>query len=219
MDMTCRMTFLLGIFFKASIIISFFLTLTCFGQELRTKKVSPSSLKVKEEFYQVKNNPKNLEIQKKYLELFPKDYSTFSKIFDPEDFSELYDSSYEYIFILDSISKNYPHEVGIKIIHIAKDGEEYLKRTAFISDATSYLQDLTIRYANNFPEVFIREINHLNISEVNSLIAFLADVENHSVYNEYENFITILKLNKQSTLLNKFVVAKKERMKYRHHGE
>src|SRR5690242_686618 len=104
-----------------------------FGQQL-----SSESLNVKTAFDQMKSHPdsshKNI-----YIKSLPDNYTTFSRIFDPPNFGELYDSSSEYIFVLDTISEIFPNEVCNKLLALAVNGENYLIRSPFIADATVYL--------------------------------------------------------------------------------
>ena len=193
--------------------------LQAFAQHHTPSKLSATSLKVQRAYQSLMSDRQSIHLQELYVRSFPNDYNTFARVFDPPDFGELYDSSYEYIFILDSIAEHHPIEVCNKIISLAKDGERYLKQSGFIADAPAELQMITISFAVKYPDLFIKSMNRLSATQKDSLATFLADVENHAAYPEYEQFISILKDKEQSELQGLFIRAKKARMKYRHHDE
>jgi len=110
-------------------------------------------------------------------------------------------------------------EVCDKLIALAKDVEQYLKRSPFIADAHAELQMITIGFAIKYPDLFIKSMNRLSDIQKDSLATFLADAENHEAYPKYEQVSTILKDKNQLRLQGLFIRAKQARMKYRHHDE
>jgi hypothetical protein len=190
-----------------------------FSQDHTTSPLSPVSQKITDAYNTLATKPNSKQIQKLYLETLPNDYKTFERVFDPPDFTQLYDSSDKYLFILNSIADSLPNDVCHKLISLAKHGELYLKKSAFIADAPNYLQHITIYFATKHPKLFVDSIKVLSKSQQDSLVTFLADVENHDSYDPYTTFIEYLKDMKENKLLKLFLHAKKERVKYKHHGE
>ena len=159
-------------------LIQTFLMLMTMGQQTQAFGLSQPSIKIKQAYHNLVINQNSKQLQAVYLKTIPDNYIAFAKVFNPPNFEELYDSCDYYLFLLEVISENYPKELCTKLISIAKDGEQYKEQSDFIADAPAILQNLTISIANKIPDIFINSIKALHESEKDSLITFLADVEN-----------------------------------------
>ena len=166
--------------------------------------LSRESKKVKLAFDALAKTPKSRQKQLDYLKSFPQDKQQFIAVFDQNDFSELYSDSYEYITAFFKLSKYYPQQVMDKSINIGKD----LKWNA---DAVGYLQHHIVILGNQQIKIFSTELRRLPESQVNGLITFLADVENHKAYSEYQQLINTLNQIGAKDLSDKFIKARSKR--------
>jgi hypothetical protein len=86
------------------------------------------------------------------------------------------------------------------------------------ADAIGNIQHVTIGYANSNYDAFIEIVSGLESQELNELAKFLADVENHSVYTEYTDFMSKLEQNGEQTVCNVFMKAKEDRISRKDHA-
>jgi hypothetical protein len=80
------------------------------------------------------------------------------------------------------------------------------------ADAVSFVQNFTITFAYTNTEIFLDILRDKKQSEINTLVTFLADVENHKSYSIYQNVIQKLKLKNRKKLSDLFVKAMTLRM-------
>jgi hypothetical protein len=198
-----------------------FLTLynACFAQKKANPRLDSLSQSIHDAYFAMWGTPDSLAAQRKYVKQFPSDYQTFAKVFDPPDFGYLYRSCFDYIDVFHTISNNFPHEVCKKLVSLSKDGELYLKQSAFIADAPALLQQTTIQVGVNHPDQFLDVVHQLSGNQKKDLATFLADVESFSAYSEYQSLLDTLSNRRESRLLELFLEAKQARMMFRHHGE
>ncbi len=119
---------------------------------------------------------------------FPNNKATFIAVFDPPDFGNLYHGSFEILERVEGCVKYDPQIAGDKLIAICKDLHEGV-------DAVGYIKHMTVSYGIYYPDLFAEKIHGLASSEMDGLIRFLADVENHGAYPEYQDLINALKTN------------------------
>ena len=191
-----------------TLIICFFLILI-FNKGF-TQSLSEASKKVKIAFEVLKNHPDSKPKQLAYLKVFPQNKQQFIEIFDPVDFSQLYSDSFQYIDAFIALAKDYPTDVIDKSINIGKD----LKWEA---DAIGDLQRSIVKLGNQNIDIFSKEVNALPTIETGHLIAFLADVENHKAYPEYQQLIEALQRIGENKLAAKFIKARAFRERNNHH--
>ena len=173
------------------------------------QSLSPTSEKIKKAYDQLKINGSSETLQLNYINAFPNSKEEFIAIFSPEDGKQLSTVSDQYLRLLLVLGDRYPTKVLRKSMNIGK-------RLKWDADAVGYLQHLIVDVANKHPGVFIEEIGKLNEDEKASLIRFLADVENHRAYPEYQALIDKLIFAKQNTISELFIQARKERQKQHH---
>ena len=145
-------------------------------------------------------------LQQRYLDAFPRDYKSFLQLFDIGQ--ELTDG-YDFISILPSLAKEHDAEVGALLVGLSKDAQ-------WEADAPSYLQMATATYGGQHTATLVSIVEKLSSSERGNLITFLADVENHSSYKEYQQVIDNLKALGQDKLAKEFETARRRRSKQPH---
>jgi hypothetical protein len=189
------------------IVMSF--NLSIFSQ---TDKLIPAAKAVKLAYDNLIKNPDNKEIQKRYIIDFPDNAEVFKQVFHSSTFDQLYEDSHLYIFKLAELSKNFPDFVGDKLIRLCIG----LKK--WDADAIGHIQHVTMGYANSNYYDFIGLIKKLNKQDLNTLVTFLADVENHSAYGDYQKFMDKLKSNNEAGLFDLFENAKETKNSQNDHG-
>mgnify|MGYP001564002018 CR=1 FL=1 len=175
------------------------------------KKLSLQAQELKSSLAVLKANPRDKSAQTQYLQKFPKDIQTFRRLFDPPDFSELYDGN-DYIFALRDLEQDQPIQVGELLISLSKDAPQG-------ADALSYLRQVTAKYAVSSTATFAKLLHSRSEKEISRVIRYLADVENHHYYPEYPLIIENLRKIGETKLAQQFEAAKKKRMKMPTHGE
>jgi hypothetical protein len=154
----------------------------------------------------LKLRPSDPNTQQLYIEAFPHTYKQFLGLFD---YKQPLSDGYEYVDALESVAANHEREVGSLLVQLAKDAH-------YEPDAPSYLQQATASYGSQHPVQFASLLKQLSVKDRGNLIAFLADVENHSSYPQYEGIIRGLKAQNEIALAQQFEDARTKR-KVRHH--
>ena len=178
----------------------------------QTDKLLPETQIIKTAYDNLLKNPDNKELQERYIFDFPDNPEIFRKVFQSPTFDQLYMDSHIYIFKLAELSKKNPDLVGDKLIRLCIG----LKK--WDADAIGHIQHVTMGYSNSNYSAFIGLIKKLNNQDLNTLATFLADVENHSAYEDYQEFMDKLKTNKETGLFNLFKKAKDTRISQKDHG-
>lgn len=196
--------------FAASIVLSWLILgwLSSVGAE---KKLSSQAQELKSSLAILQANSMDKSAQTKYLQKFPKDILTFRRLFDPPDFSELYDG-HEYILVLSDLAQDQPVQVGELLIGLSKDAPQG-------ADALSHLRQVTAEFGVNNTAMFAKLLHSRSEKEISKVIWYLADVENHHAYPEYPQIIQNLKKIGETKLAQQFEATKKERMKKPAHGK
>lgn len=190
------------------VILLFFITSSGFSQ---LKNLIPEAKEIKLAFENIEKNPGSSTYQVKYINVFPENASLFRKVFASPKFDQLYENSHLYIFKFLDLAQNYPDRIGEKLIKLCIGLKEWE------ADAVGHIQHITIEFANTRYPNFISLAKNLNQKELSTLIAFLADVENHSAYKAYQDLMDKLRQNSENTFLAQFNKAKEERMKQKDH--
>jgi hypothetical protein len=179
---------------------------------LHSNEWLPETQKIKATFEQLHEEPDSKQIQKKYVEIFPDDAVIFKKVFDSPKFDQLYTVSHTFIYKLAELSESYPDEVGRKLVTLCVGLKEW------DADAIGYIQHVTIGYANSHYDRFMEIIKGLKPQDLDILATFLADVENHSAYQEYSDFQKKLQANGEQTVYDVFKKAKEDRINRNDHA-
>jgi len=146
-----------------------------------------------------------------YLNAFPATFQKFKFTFYGETgLGELYDKHQDHLMLLEKLSKKYPTKVLSIWLNVATYGE-------WDADAIGILQDQLISYAANNTKKFAEAILSKPLKQRLSIIKFLADVENHSAYEEYKKTVENLKVLGLKELSKQFLKAKEERKKQQDH--
>jgi len=156
----------------------------------------------------LQTRPADFQAQEHYLDTFPHDYKEFLRLFNDVD-HELYDG-HEYIDALFLAGTKHETELGKLLVGLAKDAH-------YEADAPSYLQHLTSVYAGRHATTFVGLFGQLPPQRQTQLITFLADVENHGSYPEYQAIIDALKQIGEDNLAIRFEKARTKREKQRDH--
>jgi len=120
----------------------------------------------------------------------------------------LYDG-HDYIQILGTLATAHELEVGRLLVQLSKDAH-------YEADAPSYLQHLTAAYGSKHPVTFATLLKELSPKDRSNLITFLADVEVHSSYPEYQNIVKELRARHQIELAKQFELARENRQRKGH---
>ena len=174
------------------------------------QSLSQTSQKIKIAYDELKSDSSSNRKQLAYLTEFPNNSGTFMAVFMPPDFGELYSDSYKYIEALIGLAKTYPSKVIKKSLNIGKG----LKWEA---DATGQMQQSIVELGNKNIHIFSQQLNSLPTIEAAHLITFLADVENHKAYPEYQQLIESLQRIGENQLATKFIAARALREKSSNH--
>lgn len=171
------------------------------------KPLIPEAAKVEKAYMAMKNHPGNSLYEKQFILAFPRNWKTFLDVYQPPDFSQLYEESADQIcFTMPALSDKYPERVGSLLVGLSKDGH-------YDSDAPACLQDVTAKFAAKHTSLFVRLFRQLSSSEQKNLVKFLADVANFEAYPEYKQIISHLESSGNRDLAKKFKRAKQARMK------
>lgn len=169
------------------------------------RNLSEESLKIKTAFEELIKDSSSTKKQLEFIDAFPQDWSTFLKVFHPDDFDELYSFSYYYINKLQQLAGKHQNRIGKLLIGLARNAH-------WDADAPGYLQKTLANYCVNHTDKFIELLKNEDDRNIKNIITFLADVENHKVYEEYQLIIdNLIKLNKKDIAL-KFEKARTERI-------
>lgn len=193
---------------KLILILLFGINLTTYSQ---TDKLIPKAQTIKTAYDDLLKNPGNMDLQKRYVMVFPDNADVFKQVFDSPTFDQLYADSHLFIFELFELSKSYPDLVGEKLITLSIGLKKYE------ADAISFIQHETMRYSYSYYSDFIRLIKKLSKKDLNTLATFLADVEAHDAYIEYKVFLDLLESNKENGLLKLFKHVKNKRISKKNH--
>lgn len=188
------------------LLLGCFLHLQIFANELLSKEAA----RIQYAYLKLKQVPSSLSLQEEFISAFPAHKKAFLRIFQPEEFDQLYDSSHDYIELLKRASVNYPREVLHKCIEIGKN-------LVWDADAVNDLQGSTTSIAIGHPGIFISEVRCLSQAEQRKLFQFLADVEDHSAYPEYELLTECLNETHAPELATMMQEAKRRRMRQKGH--
>lgn len=191
-----------------SLLIAFFLlVLSSRSVCAQEKQLSPRAQELTRALAALHRKPDDPMTQEHYLQTFPHDYKTFLDLFDLDH--ELYDGGYDYIDVLPSLARNHDTKVGKLLVGLSKDAH-------YEADAPSYLQHTTAAYGSQHTKSFAKLLKQLPTVKQDHLITFLADVENHHGYPEYESIIDHLKGLEEQDLANKFEEARRKREQQLH---
>lgn len=125
-----------------------------------------------------KSSPSAPAAQLGYLQAFPGNASAFQKLFAMDDFSELYDRSDKYVFLLKDIAKKQPDKTSKLYIYLIKEGPPNC------CDAWSYLhQDVSDFYKVNGKDLALR-LESLNAEQQLNVVHFITDMENDEIRAE-----------------------------------
>jgi hypothetical protein len=172
--------------------------------------LSDSARKVKAAFLTLQNSPNDLKAWGEYLGLFPKTKSEFKRIFDPDDFSELYNNSHEYIFILNTAPEIKRRAILEMVVTVTKEG------APGCCDAWSALHRVAATYAVQDMPSFVSLLKILNSPERTNVIKFIADKENHSTFADYQVIIKKLQELNEKEIAREFENARTLRMRAKH---
>jgi len=165
------------------------------------KPLSPEARRLTDALAELQRNPDDSFVQERYLKAFPRTYKDFLALFDLDQ--ELYDG-HNFIRVLLPLAKRHETELGNLLVQLSKDGE-------YEADAPGDLQHATAAYASRYTKTFATLVNQLSPQERTHLIDFLADVELHAAYRDYQGIIDHLKDLGQDRLAKEFEVARKKR--------
>jgi hypothetical protein len=171
------------------------------------KQLSPKARELAQALAALRSSPNDSAAQERYLKAFPHDYRAFLNLFDLDH--ELYDG-HDFVDALSLAGKGHEAELGNLLVGLAKDAH-------YDSDAPSYLQGLTAVYAGQHPKTFAELLKQLPFQKQAQLITFLADVEAHYSYPEYQAIIDGLKRIGEDKLAMRFEEARTNRERQHDH--
>ena len=146
-----------------------------------------------------------LRAEQAFIDSFPQTYSDFLQLFDYSH--PLYDG-HDYIETLQSLVSSHELTVGKLIVQLSKDAH-------YEADAPGYLQHVMVAYGCEDTLVFLTLLRELLPKERSNLIVFLADVESHAAYSDYQGIVERLKSLNQPELARQFEAAREKRKRNR----
>jgi len=155
---------------------------------------------------QLQKAPDDRKVQERSLDAFPQTYKSFLELFDLNH--PLYDG-HEYVETLYSLAGSHELEVGRLLVQLSKDAH-------CDGDAPSYLQNATATFGSQHTKTFLALLELLPVGKQANLITFLADVENHQAYSEYQLIIDHLKALDERSFARKFEAARAKRSRRPH---
>jgi hypothetical protein len=188
-------------------ILVFMLLLLGVNADAQEKQFSPKARELAEALAALRSSPDDSATRQRYLKTFPRDYREFLSLFDLNH--DLYDG-HEFIDALPLAGKGHEAELGELLVGLAKGAH-------YDSDAPSYLQQITAVYAGQHAKTFAGLLKQLPLQKQSQLITFLADVEAHYSYPEYQAIIDGLNRIAEDKLATRFEEARKKREKQTHH--
>ncbi len=165
-----------------------------------SQSLIPEALTVKTAFDSLLLDSTSTSRQQIYVSAFPSDTKTFLRVFASKKFDQLYDG-HDYIETFERCAANFPVEVISKCVDIGKN-------LVWDADAVSYLQHMSVRLAIDHTTVFIKKFQTLSKAKQSSLVTFYADVENHRVYQAYNELLAKLNSAGASKIANALAEAK-----------
>ena|SRR2546422_5243893 len=169
--------------------------------------ISANATNLERALTQLRSTPDDPTAQRRYLEAFPHTYKEYLQLFDLGQ--PLYDG-HDYVEGISSLAKNHELAVGKLLVNLSKDAH-------YDADAPSYLQQATCVYGSRYTRTFLALLKELAPIKQANLITFLADVENHRAYPEYEVIIDHSKALGEAALAKKFELARAKREKQPHY--
>jgi hypothetical protein len=167
-----------------------------------TKKVTRLSAALAE----LRKAPDHRTAQMRYLEAFPKTYKEYLQFFD---LGQPLADGHEYVDAISPLAENYELPVGTILVNLSQDAH-------YDADAPAYLQNATAEYAAHHTKTFVSLLKRLPSANEANLITFLADVENHSAYPQYQLIVDHLKALGETALADKFELARTKRKRQPH---
>jgi hypothetical protein len=150
------------------------------------------------------------ESEKAYLAAFPSSYSAFRATFYGKNLDELYPTHAEHLQLLQKLQKKHPNEVLAIWLGVATGGK-------WDADALGYLQHQLAGWGAANTKAFAGVLNARAPGERRSIVRFVADVENHRAYSDYDLILKNLKALGFDELYKEFLAARTSRMKNRDH--
>jgi hypothetical protein len=174
------------------------------------RKISLQAERISQNFIELKEDLNNNKLWANYLVVFPNNKKDFKSIFDPDDFSELYNGSVQYIFILNQAPANLKQAIVKLLLNITKTG------APGCCDAWSALYMVIENYVLNDTNDFIALLKPLKQKEKQNVIKFIADKEAIEFSKEYQTIIDILKSKNENELAAGFETARRQRISEPH---
>lgn len=173
-----------------------------------SNSAQPEAQKLANALADLQRTPEDPTVQQTYLDAFPHDYKSFLQLFD---YGGVLSDGHAYIQRLRTLSKTHELEVGRLLVQLSKDAH-------YEADAPSYLQHVTAAYGSEHPATFAALLKKLSPEDRGKLITFLADVEVHSSYLDYQNIVKELRARHEIELARQFELARQKRQRkgYRH---
>ncbi|HSE01568.1 MAG TPA: hypothetical protein VLB72_12615 [Burkholderiales bacterium] len=171
--------------------------------------VSAQSARLEQMRKAVKASP-SAESEKAYLAAFPSSYLAFRATFYGENLDELYPTHDEHLQLLQELQRKYPNEVLAIWFGVAAGAK-------WDADALGILQHQLAGWGAANTKALAVALNARTPSQRRSIVRFLADVENHSAYSDYDLILKNLKVLGFDELYKEFLTARASRMKRRDH--
>lgn len=178
-----------------------------------SKSLIPAAKKIAQAYAMLEKHPGDSLYQVQYLLDFPHNWKTFLEIYNPPDFSQLYDAIPEHFFVFETLSKKHPELVGIDLITLGKQANY---PPLYNPDAIDVLRHTIATFAANHTSLFVKLFRQLSSIEKNRLTFLLADVENFKGYHEYKQIISNLESSGNTGIADRFKRAESERKKEGH---
>lgn len=174
-------------------------------------KLSAHADSILKKYVGLRDKIESIDMWADYIKIFPNNNTEFENIFNPDDFSELYYNSYEYINVLEKAPDSFTKKIINLIFEITKDG------APGCCDAWSWLQELGTLNAIKNTEIFLKSLKLLETHEIDNIIKFLADNEAIKYSEKYQKIIDNLNIINEKDFVKKFKTVRRTRLLEKDH--
>jgi len=173
----------------------------CFSQA-----PSQAAMKLKATYIQLKIYPGSKPKKLAYLKSFPGNKQQFAEIFQN---GPLHSEYIEYLNFFIGMAKDFPADVVGKAVDIGKD-------MTYDAGTGKQMQLAIVQLGVQHPKEFAAKVKALSAHDIDNLVKFLADAEDHKKYTEYQGLIDVLDKINEVQLADKLIDARVQREKKEH---
>lgn len=170
------------------------------------KPLTPEAGKVRDAYEWLLKQSNLPENQLLFIRSFPDNKNAFIETFTPHTFDQLYFQRDLYLAKYHEFGRMYPKQVLAKSVEIGK-------KLHVADGPAAEIQKSIMDIANSRPEVFVTEMKGLNKKERLALVTFMADINDHNSYPQYQELIDKLLKIEANNIADMLIEARDVRMR------